>query len=394
MQNTVIFNALFGGEAGYKCLPHRGLRRKSAFTLVELLVVIAIIGMLIALLLPAVQAAREAARRMQCTNHLKQLGLGVHNFHDTRNGLTPVAIPNVTLGETATVGVSFWGLIYPYIEQASLYDLLMTKTNNFNIKPMNHTFWGTDTSTARLTDTERRAFQAVPIYNCPSRRSRATTYGDGSGTSTWDGAYYGPKGDYALVYGTAVQRWPNWLRVAGQPGNDPTTGNPITYLENLHFNGPFRTAVLLGTTMSTWEPVDVMSWWQDGTSNQLLIGEKYIAASLLDTCVYTNGSADGAGGRENLGDCSILASGGLSGYPMKRSFRAGMARSPDDTTNKTDEGSSNPTKAHWGGIHPGVVNFLVGDGAVRTISTTIPTGHNSLFHYLGQVNDGNAVTIP
>ncbi|MDR2704474.1 MAG: DUF1559 domain-containing protein, partial [Planctomycetaceae bacterium] len=88
-----------------------------AFTLVELLVVIAIIGVLIALLLPAVQAAREAARRMTCTNHLKQFGLGIHNFHDTKSGLPPTMIfyPG---------RLSFWGLLYPYVEQQSLYDKL------------------------------------------------------------------------------------------------------------------------------------------------------------------------------------------------------------------------------------------------------------------------------
>ncbi len=90
--------------------------RRGAFTLVELLVVIAIIGVLVALLLPAVQAAREAARRMQCTNHLRQLSLSLHNFHDV-NG----TFPKQTSPGGAT-GVSWLCLVLPYLEQKSLAD--------------------------------------------------------------------------------------------------------------------------------------------------------------------------------------------------------------------------------------------------------------------------------
>jgi prepilin-type N-terminal cleavage/methylation domain-containing protein len=91
------------------------------FTLVELLVVIAIIGVLIALLLPAVQAAREAARRMQCSNNLKQVSLALHNYHDTTGGFpgrTNWVVPNPTHNER------FYGpgaVLLPYVEQASLY---------------------------------------------------------------------------------------------------------------------------------------------------------------------------------------------------------------------------------------------------------------------------------
>ncbi|TWU20151.1 hypothetical protein Pla52o_46650 [Novipirellula galeiformis] len=91
---------------------------KSAFTLVELLVVIAIIGVLVGLLLPAVQAAREAARRMQCSNNLKQLGLAMHNYHDTFQSLPPGWIDNAS--NQNRLG---WGAhILPFFEQSAIFD--------------------------------------------------------------------------------------------------------------------------------------------------------------------------------------------------------------------------------------------------------------------------------
>ncbi|MEX2173623.1 MAG: DUF1559 domain-containing protein [Pirellulaceae bacterium] len=101
-------------------------RRPTGFTLVELLVVIAIIGVLVALLLPAVQAAREAARRSQCSNNLKQMGIAIHNFHDTHNRLPPGAtIDQQPFGNSpngAAYGATWFVYILPFIEQGPLYD--------------------------------------------------------------------------------------------------------------------------------------------------------------------------------------------------------------------------------------------------------------------------------
>ena len=110
-------------------------RGRRGFTLIELLVVIAIIAILIALLLPAVQQAREAARRSQCKNNLKQLGLALHNYHDTFQ-VFPFGMINPTNGDLPgsprppTDNTGWYPMILPYIEQGALYNAFMEEQQN------------------------------------------------------------------------------------------------------------------------------------------------------------------------------------------------------------------------------------------------------------------------
>ena len=121
---------------------HPPTKPRRAFTLVELLVVIAIIGTLVALLLPAIQAAREAARRAQCTNHLKQIGLAIHNFADVRKAIPPSRVP--------CYSGTWYTQLWPYVEQGAVAAL-------WNNALMYH------------QQAEAVIQTQVPIYYCPSR---------------------------------------------------------------------------------------------------------------------------------------------------------------------------------------------------------------------------------
>jgi prepilin-type N-terminal cleavage/methylation domain-containing protein/prepilin-type processing-associated H-X9-DG protein len=204
--------------------PHAHPGRRPGFTLIELLVVIAIIGILIALLLPAVQKVREAANRTKCQNNLKQMALALHNYHDT-NGRFPSGVDQ-------GVGnfLSFHVYLLPYLEQNNLY-------NQFN-------FGQHYDSPSNLA----LGLVLVPNYRCPSAIQLTTEYGSGE----WSG------GEPTLTH--------HYYGVAGPLGTNPQTGQPYEFLPTNQGNEATQGLLGLGTTTRLTDVTD-------GTSNTLLLGE-------------------------------------------------------------------------------------------------------------------------
>ena len=379
----------------------RGIE-KSAFTLVELLVVIAIIGVLIALLLPAIQAARESARRSQCTNNLKQIGIAVHNFHDTYTGLPPSTLGGANGSGTADGHgrAGFFSMLFSYIEQQALWDYMATAGFNQVFGPR---WWsGYGTGNMAMDDQMRRAFASVPIYHCPSRRG-GVQMNEPADTvdSSWQRANLGPQGDYAFV--ASFQR----TQAAVDDATSPTdTGAIQHYYKTTQQGraiacqeGPFLLAELPTiTNPAQWLPRCSMARWADGSSNQLIVGEKHIPFEKLNVC---EGTDTGYSPHDRKGDCSYLNGGDPWMASVARVVRNDSDLSRSSTTHidtsaqmlrrPTENSNTSYNDGAFGSFHPGVVNFVLGDGAVRAFPMVVPA---KIIAALGTINDGNTVIIP
>jgi len=278
-------------------------RTPAAFTLIELLVVIAVIGVLVALLLPAVQQSREAARRIECSNHLKQISLGIHNFENSQQTL-----PSSRLGpQHATWFVQ----ILPYIEQGNLY-------NAWNL-----------TNTYYLQQTTTRTTQVDAFY-CPSRRSSMlSTQFEVSSTGLPDTQQYpGALGDYAA----------NGGQFAGAIVDNPLCNGVMCQADSRLTNDQ------VVETKSQTRLRDIL----DGTSNTFLVGEKHVPRSKYGQ----SGPSWGDGAIFN-GD-----------FPRNYNRIAGL---PKFNLGQGPNDLDGPWHCKFGSDHSGICQFAFSDGHVAVL---------------------------
>jgi prepilin-type N-terminal cleavage/methylation domain-containing protein len=284
-------------------------RRQAGFTLVELLVVIAIIGVLVALLLPAVQMARESANRMSCSNNMKQVGLALHNFHDTNKALPPHRL---------TFNYLTWPvMVMPFIEQQPLYD-------RFNIRA------SYASQPADVVQTN------VEAYVCPSRRA-TPAISIGEPTQPIDPVQDGATGDYGGNAGDNA----GW-------DNGPSASKPAP--NGVFVHGQMTT---VGGLIQTFKYDINFASISDGLSNTILIGEKAV-----DVSAVNHGGGEGDGPiYSGTAVCYTARTGGAFAGTIAQSIRL------------PPPGPG--TYPIWGSFHPGVCQFTLCDGSVRQIVTTL-----------------------
>jgi type II secretory pathway pseudopilin PulG len=308
------------------------------------LVVIAIIGILVALLLPAIQAAREAARRSQCLNNCRQIGLAIHNFHDSKKVLPP--------SRNGDGYLTWAALILPYMEESSLGSM-MKVGDSFADHPV--------------------AFRETPIasYLCPSRdhdrplsipkgeqipnlppKTGTTTYAVGSGTAV------GARGDYTCVTGT-------WRVNNG--GGVSTPGSPIKSYEEVYNGAIIRPKNFNSANYKSRTSFNKIT---DGLSKTFLVGENSYFMSARCS-VYDGG--DNPGGCLGTGDfqkyvMAMFGRGSVPGPPAEGTVVGGAIGASIEQWWDTDSAVKGSDYVWFGGEHTSVFNVTMGDGSSRAVT--------------------------
>ena len=310
------------------------------FTLVELLVVITIIGILIALLLPAVQSAREAAKRIQCSNNLKQMGLAVHNYAGVWNGTFPV-------GARGYYRHALFSLMLPYLEQGAVYDLL-------DINGMSYDDLSLPPDTAR---NHRQQLTVIPCYICPSWPYKPSyTVEEVASVGT---AYAGG----LTLYGG----------VAGAFPTEPPLAGTSAGWGDIPQNGMFGP--------NFWRRMDDV---RDGLSNTLAIGE----FAHID---MKGGDFSNPPGNVRAWLLGSVNTDGLNSTTDIAMYHTKVVTLPINA--KVDRVADSIYFNHlpFTSCHPGGANFLAGDGSVVFLSEGIQF---LLFQQLSTVARAEAVTLP
>jgi len=354
-----------GGLCG-GAMPRRARQPAGGFTLVELLVVIAIIGTLVGLLLPAVQMARESARRNNCINNMKQLGLATHGFEASGRGLPPSVID-----ATGYYFGTYFLYILPYMEHQEVYDAFDRD------QP---TGWcGTPSAGYSLTTNDavqRNTRLQVNTFLCPTRRAKGSRGGSGYQAT-----------DYAITV-----FWRN-------PGSVTDCGGDTRLTQNPEWNRSALQSAIRGTGPG-WRPSNFTSRGgfetiRDGTSRTCMLGEKHISIGGV-----ARGGANSSEQRD--GTPYYSGCGGPSAMGWGENYIAGptrnrpLASSSDEIANNIAStpcadpatGRNPPMLGSW---HPDIVNFLFVDGSVRTVATVVD---QTILESMSQRNDGTSVPLP